>query len=99
MNRSAASLDRMKTKMRNTSSVFTPTVINQHRGRLTVGEYKILLIGATGSSYREIAESVGIPMGTVKSRLSRARVRLKEVIEDMAMDTVSLTPEAAANAG
>lgn len=36
-----------------------------------------------GMSYREIAEVVSLPVGTVKSRLFRARQHLKEVLKDL----------------
>ncbi len=41
----------------------------------------LILIGAEGMSYQEAADVLGTPIGTVRSRLSRARVRLKEFIE------------------
>jgi len=34
--------------------------------------------------YEEIADALGVPVGTVKSRLSRAKAALKEVIDDEA---------------
>ena len=34
-----------------------------------------------GLSYRELSEAVGIPMGTVMSRLSRARVALRRALD------------------
>lgn len=38
----------------------------------------ILLYHTQGQSYEEIAEIVGLPIGTVKSRLNRARLALKD---------------------
>ena len=35
-----------------------------------------------GLSYGEIAETAGMPLGSVKSQLHRARARLKALIED-----------------
>ncbi len=40
----------------------------------------ILLVGASGSSYEEAAEICGCAIGTIKSRVSRARAKLDEII-------------------
>ncbi len=40
----------------------------------------IVLSDLEGFDYQEIAEALGIPLGTVKSRLSRARARVKEYL-------------------
>lgn len=40
----------------------------------------ILLVGASGFSYEEAAEIMGCEIGTVKSRLSRARARLSDLL-------------------
>ncbi len=40
----------------------------------------LILIGAGGFSYQEVAEIVGAQIGTVKSRVSRARTRLDELM-------------------
>lgn len=46
----------------------------------------IILVGASGFSYEEAAEICGCAVGTIKSRVSRARTRLAELmgIEDEA---------------
>lgn len=36
-----------------------------------------------GLQYSEIAERLGVPVGTVKSRLHRARERLRELLEEL----------------
>lgn len=42
----------------------------------------VVLADIHGMDYREVAEATGLQLGTVKSRLSRARARLREVIRD-----------------
>ena len=41
----------------------------------------IILIGASGFSYEEAAEICGCAVGTIKSRVSRARTRLQEMLD------------------
>ena len=41
----------------------------------------LILISATGLSYEETAEICGCAVGTVKSRLNRARIELKKLVE------------------
>jgi RNA polymerase sigma-70 factor (ECF subfamily) len=43
----------------------------------------IVLREIQGLSYDEICESLGVGMGTVKSRLARARAELKKILTDM----------------
>ena len=42
----------------------------------------IALVALEEMSYRDVAEILGIPIGTVMSRLSRARESLKQILED-----------------
>jgi RNA polymerase sigma-70 factor (ECF subfamily) len=46
----------------------------------------IVLSDLEGLSYQEVAELMGIPVGTVKSRLFRARKRLQERLYDYAVE-------------
>ena len=42
----------------------------------------VVLRDIEGLDYRDIAERLGIPMGTVESRIFRGRKRLKAALED-----------------
>lgn len=44
----------------------------------------ILLVALEGMSYGEVAETVGVAPGTVMSRLSRGRARLRRLMEEEA---------------
>jgi len=41
-----------------------------------------VLVDVQGFDYREVAESIGKPLGTVKSRLARARAKLRECLQE-----------------
>ena len=45
----------------------------------------LLLVTLEDLSYAEVAKVLGIPLGTVMSRLSRARVRLQELLDGAAV--------------
>jgi RNA polymerase sigma-70 factor (ECF subfamily) len=50
--------------------------------RLTVEHRQVLLlVGVEGLSYREVADELGVPVGTVMSRLARARERLRAELD------------------
>ena len=41
----------------------------------------LILVGASGFSYEEAAATTGVPIGTIKSRINRARARLAAELE------------------
>jgi RNA polymerase sigma-70 factor (ECF subfamily) len=41
----------------------------------------LLLVAAQGMSYEEAAEVCGVPLGTIKSRVNRARIRLAALLD------------------
>jgi RNA polymerase sigma-70 factor (ECF subfamily) len=43
----------------------------------------LTLVDMEDRSYAEVAEILGVPAGTVMSRLSRARAALKEILVDV----------------
>lgn len=55
----------------------------------------LVLIGAAGCSYEEAARMCGCPVGTVKSRVSRARAQLAEVLAGDAIPRDAILPSAA----
>jgi RNA polymerase sigma-70 factor (ECF subfamily) len=41
----------------------------------------IILCGFEGRPYEEVAQLIGIPVGTVRSRLNAARIELRKIID------------------
>jgi len=55
----------------------------------------LILREIEGMSYKEIAEIIGVPIGTVMSSLSRARSLLRQILEDrLKRDTAPSSPRA-----
>jgi len=52
----------------------------------------LTLIGASGFSYEEAAEICGVAVGTIKSRLNRARAKLAELLSIEAISDIGLEP-------
>jgi RNA polymerase sigma-70 factor (ECF subfamily) len=59
----------------------------------------LILIGAEGFSYEEVAEICGCPIGTVKSRVNRARLRLTELLGEPSDNVMSMPENAGINIG
>jgi RNA polymerase sigma factor (sigma-70 family) len=60
---------------------------------LPPGDREALLLFAWEElSYQEIAEALAIPIGTVRSRINRARVRLRELHSGPAEEEVEMIP-------
>lgn len=52
----------------------------------------IILIGLEQMSYQEVAEVLDIPLGTVMSRLTRARTQLRKLLSDQPSPATDTTP-------
>lgn len=70
-----------------------PTVRPDHDGHLALRDFKacfetlpdeqreaLILVGAQGFSYKEAAATAGVAVGTIKSRVARARARLVQML-------------------
>lgn len=55
----------------------------------------ILLVGLEGMSYEDTAEILGIPTGTVRSRLSRGRDALRKLLDVKQRPSAAALPQAA----
>lgn len=51
----------------------------------------LVLVGAGGFSYEEAAETCGVAVGTIKSRVNRARKQLVEILQMSDDDVMEAT--------
>ena len=78
-----------------------------HDGRLAMKDFEkvfdklpveqreaLILVGASGMSYEEAAETCGVAIGTIKSRINRGRARLSELLEMSDDESMELTDSA-----
>lgn len=78
-----------------------------HDGRLQMNDFRValdklsdeqreavILVGAVGFSYEEAAETCGVAIGTMKSRVNRGRMRLCELLGIQDGDGLEMTDAA-----
>ena len=62
---------------------FSTTLITEALDKLSAQQREVLvLISLEEVSYRDAAEIIGVPIGTIMSRLSRARAHLQNILEE-----------------
>ena len=75
-----------------------------HDGRLQMADFRVafaqlsdeqrevlVLVGANGFSYEEAAEMCGVAIGTIKSRVNRARARLSDLMHVDDSEAIEMT--------
>ena len=87
---------KQKREVADSDGLYGATLVTQpeHDGRLAMGEFLnafgqlssehrdiVTLVGVAGHSYNVASRMIGIPVGTAKSRLSRARALLTETLD------------------
>ncbi|GAB1480111.1 RNA polymerase sigma factor [Paracoccaceae bacterium] len=90
---------KQKREVADSDGLHAATLVTQpeHDGRLAMGEFLnafvqlssdqrdiVTLVGVVGHSYSVASRMIGIPVGTAKSRLSRARAQLTETLDAIA---------------
>ncbi len=79
----------------------------EHDGRLAMADFEkvfgqlpveqreaLILVGASGLSYEEAAETCQVAVGTIKSRVNRGRCRLVELLDLSDDDALEMTDRA-----
>lgn len=87
--------DRMQMQSLDDPDAHEPTVAPSQLASLEFGDFRrafwqltdnrreaLILIGANGLSYEEAAKVCDCPRGTIKSRVSRARTELLQILDD-----------------
>ncbi len=87
---------KQKREVADSDGLYAATLVTQpeHDGRLAMGEFLnafsqlssehrdiVTLVGVEGHCYSVASRMIGIPVGTAKSRLSRARAQLTETLD------------------
>ena len=108
---------KQKREVQDTDGTFAATLSEkpQHDGRLAMADFEtacaqlnaeqreaLVLVGASGFSYEEAAETCGVAVGTIKSRVNRARKQLTELMglrDDEALELTDQETMAVINAG
>jgi RNA polymerase sigma-70 factor, ECF subfamily len=93
-------LRKQKREVADPDGLFAATLVTHpdHDGRLAMSEFLrafeqlspehrdiVTLVGVSGYSYNVASKMTGIPVGTAKSRLSRARAQLNETLDALAV--------------
>lgn len=55
-------------------------VVHAHSEKLKPIHYQLLLKAAADANYAAMAEHFNLPVGTVKSKLNRARIKLSKLV-------------------
>lgn len=100
---------KMKREVADVDGAFSDqlSVKPDHDGRLHLRDFRtafetlpveqreaLILVGAQGFSYEEAADTAGVAIGTIKSRVNRARQRLTELMGLDTDDKMELTDSA-----
>lgn len=98
-----------KREVADVDGVFTDSLAEKpaHDGHMQMADFRkalgklkdeqreaLLLIGASGFSYEEAASMCGVAVGTIKSRVNRARAQLAELMGHDVDDALEMTDDA-----
>ncbi|MEM6655656.1 MAG: sigma-70 family RNA polymerase sigma factor [Planctomycetota bacterium] len=72
------------------------TLVHEALARLADEQRQVMVLREIdGLDYQQIAEVIGVPVGTVRSRLFRARLQLKELLAAVLGDPPTVEPQSA----